>query len=133
MTRKELSQIYYLTQDLERCEKNLAELRVSIQPKSQKITGIPFANTGSKSDPTADTAERIMQCIESIEGYRQAIIIRKATVFEWVNKLEDMFLKQIVQYRCIELLSWDEVAMRIGAGTTADSCRMYFNRNIPKR
>jgi len=133
MTRKELSQVYYLTHDLERCERNLEELRASVQPKSQKITGMPFNNTGTTSDPTGDTVIRITRCIESIEGYKQAILIRKTAIIEWINSLDDPFLRQIVNYRCLELLSWEGVAMRIGSSTTPDACRMYFNRNVQKQ
>lgn len=133
MTRKELSQLYYLEKELRRCEENLAEINESIQAKSQKINGMPFQNTGDASNPVEESVLKLMKAEQALEGYREAILIRKARIYEWITSLDDMILSAIVDYRCIRLMSWEEVASHIGGGNTAESVRKYFVRNIRKK
>lgn len=132
MTRKELSQIYYLDKELKRCEENLAEIRASIQAKTQKITGMPHQNNGGNSNEVEETVFRLLKAEQAVDGYQQAILIRKARILEWLSGLDDILLVQIVDYRCLKLLTWEEVAARVGGGNTAESVRKHFVRNIEK-
>ena len=133
MTRKELSQIYYLDKELKRCEANLAELRASIQAKSQKLTGMPFQNTGTTSNPVEEMVFRLTKAEQAVEGYKEAILIRKARIMEWMSSLDDILLAQIVDFRCLKLMNWNEIADAIGGYNTEDSVKKYFYRNIEKR
>lgn len=132
MNRKELSQLFYLEQELKRCEENLAELRASIKPLAQKITGMPFQNTGETSDPVQKIVFQLMKAEQAVDGYKQAIMIRKAKIYEWIAFLDDALLAQIVDYRCVRLMSWEDVAKKVGGGNTEDSVKKYFYRNIEK-
>jgi len=132
MTQVELKQVYFLNQDIVRCRERIRELRESIQPKSQKASGMPFQNTGETSDPTFDILAQIQHMEWLLEGYIQGIAIKRAEITLWINTLEDPFLRQIINYRCVELMTWEQVAMHIGASASPDACRMYFYRNVPK-
>lgn len=130
MTRKELSQVYYLNKELQQREKQLAELIQASQLKSPQVTGMPFQNTGETSDKVADYAIKLVTYTEQVNAYKQALEIRKMAIDNWVMKLEDSYLRQIIHYRCYDLMSWRRIATIMN--TTEDCIRMYFNRHIPK-
>lgn len=132
MTRKELNQLYYLDKELKRCEENLQFLRDSIHAKSPNYDGMP-KQIGGSSSQVEELVFRLMKAEESVEGYKEAILIRKARILDWLSTLDDILLAQIVDYRCVKLMTWDEVAVHIGGGNTEESVRKYFTRNIPKK
>lgn len=111
-------------------ERQLAELIQSSQVKSPQITGMPFQNTGECSDKVADMAVRIIEYTEQVNAYKMALEIRKQSIDRWVMGLDDSYLRQIVHYRCYELMSWTKIAQMLNS--TPDSIRMYYNRSIPK-
>lgn len=131
MTRHELSQIFYLKKELKRAEEKLEELNASIEAKGQRLTGMPFANTGETSDPVFEAVSRIIKYRDVVQGYKAAIEIRIEEVDRWRMNLEDVFLAQIVEYRCIQCLDWNTVADRIGGGNTEDGCKKYYYRHVP--
>lgn len=127
MTRTDLSQIYFITRELERAERALKELEASISPKSQNMNGMPGGS--GTSDPTATTAIQMALYRDQIEKGRRKLLEKEIQVEEYCESLDDHFLRLIIKYRCVDLMTWGQVAAKIGAGTTADSCRKYFWRN----
>lgn len=132
MTRKELSQVYYLKRECSMWERKLEELMAMTEVKGQEITGMPFNNGGGVSDPVADRVARIVEMQEMIEIFRLNIEAKVWEIERYIMTLDDSLLRQIIEYRCCQLKTWDGVAAAIGYGTTSDSCRMYFNRKFPK-
>lgn len=130
MTRKELSQVYYLDKELRQRERQLQELIEMSQVKSPNYDGMPFQNTGETSDKVAETAIKIVEYTQSVQTYKMALEIRKQAIDRWVMSLEDSYLRQIIHYRCYELMSWTKIASLLNS--TPDSLRMYYNRSIPK-
>lgn len=130
MNRKELSQVYHLNEELKMREKQLNELIQASQISSPQMTGMPFNNTNATSDKVAETAVKIIEYTEQVKVYKEALEIRKQAIDMWSMKLEDSYLRQIVHYRCYEMLSWAKIAQLLNS--TPDALRMYYNRSIPK-
>lgn len=132
MTRKELSQVYYLKKELNMWEQELNNLIASSQIKAQSLDGMPFQNTGDVSDVVANIAIKIIEQTEVVDAARYNVERKIAEIDKYIASLDDSFLKQIINYRCCKCMSWDNVARMIGSGTSAESCRKYFDRKIPK-
>lgn len=130
MTRKKLSQVYFLDKEIKMRERQLAELVQRSQVKSPQITGMPFQNTGEVSDKVMETAIKIITFQEQLEAYKDALQIEKESIERWAMSLDDSYLRQIVHYRCYELMSWTKIAVLLN--TTEGSVKMYYNRSIPK-
>lgn len=109
MTKRELSQLYYLDKDIERERRLLAELEQS----------------GAPDDIIAGTRE-VIRC-----KMREAELMRLRIIRE-IMQIDDAFLRQIFMYRHIDLLSWAAVAVRIGGDNTPDSVRMAHDRYIAR-
>ena len=45
-----------------------------------------------------------------------------------LSELDDSRLRQMIEYRYIENMSWVQVADRMGGNNTADGCRMAVER-----
>ena len=130
MTKKELEEIRWIQQDIERVEMILDELTAKAEPKIRQVDGMPFQNTNNITDPTGDLAVEIDYYLEELRAYKARILRKKAEVELWLNDLDDILLKQIIHLRCVELKQWEDIAIKVGGGNTADSCRMYYNRHI---
>lgn len=98
--------------------------------QSQQITGMPHANTNVPSDPTADAGIKIADIRMQIEYLRERCREEKAKIWAYIIHMEDSRMRQIVMLRCIELLSWEDVADRIGGGNSAATCKMAFYREF---
>ena len=51
---------------------------------------------------------------------------------EFLNGIEDSFIRRIINLRVIEQLSWNKVADKMGGYNTEDSVRMTFERFLKK-
>lgn len=130
MTREEINQIYYIDREIEMWKRQLADLKQGGKIKAQTITGMPHANTNLTADPTGEEAGRILEIEEIIQRKLEQIQEQKKIVYAYIATLEDSLMRQIIMHRCITLCSWQEVAMYVGGGNTADSVRMKFNRHF---
>lgn len=132
MTRKELSQVYFLRKELKMWEQRLEDLRNKSMTGSKQISGMPFANTNQINDTTFETVSRIMELQADIDVFRLTIEIKISEIERFIQTLDDSLLRQIIEYRCCQCKTWEQTAAMIGYGTTAESCRKYFNRRYPK-
>jgi hypothetical protein len=78
--------------------------------------------------PTESQALALADTIEQIRKLEDKITKAKKEAWSYIATLEDPFLRQIIIFRFIDGKSWLEVARNIGGNSTADSCRMAFNR-----
>ena len=131
MTVRELSRLYYLHKLIDRDSEKLAELEAKLQPGGASIDGMPRNHNGENKiesivpliiELKAHIAERQEQCI------REQIEIEK-----YIQTVEDYQIRLIISYRFIDLLSWQQVACRIGGNNTEDSVKKAFYRYIKKQ
>lgn len=130
MTREEVNQIYYIDREIEMWKRQLTDLKQGSKVKAQTVTGMPHANTNLTADPTGEEAGRILEIEEVIQRKLGQIQQQKKKVYAYIAILEDSLMRQIIMHRCITLCSWQEVAMYVGGGNTADSVRKRFNRHF---
>lgn len=50
------------------------------------------------------------------------------TAEEYIQTLPDSHIRRLIRYRCIENLSWQQVAVRMGIKYSAEACRKKFER-----
>lgn len=128
MTRKALSQIYYLQKELQMWEREL-EAITQTAIKSPTLSAEPKA-FGGKSDPTAELAMKQAEIQQLIDALRLNVIRLQKEALDFIKTIDDTLLRQIVEHRCVKCESWNKVAAEIGI--TPDAARMIYNRAIPK-
>lgn len=125
MTRKELSQIYYINKEIEMWERELENV-TSLQ--SPKLDGLP---RGSETgDSTASKALQAAQISETIDGLLARLQLKRKEIYDYIATVDDSLMRQIIMYRCISLCTWEEVAIYVGGGNSADSVRKLFVRFV---
>lgn len=114
MTVKELSQLYWLTREIEADKRRLEELeQVAGAPSVSKLTGMPHSqNNDSKVEKlAAEIAD-----LKTIIAARQIQCIHEQARLErWINGIKDSEIRQIFSLRFTEGLSWLDVADRMTA------------------
>ena len=128
MTKKELSQLYWLRREIQRNKKRLAELEDAATNTAAKMSGLP--GCGGLSDKTALAAE-IADLEAIIEAQQIQAIAEEARLTRYINSVEDSFIRQILTLRYVQGCSWNRVSSEMG-NNTEDSVRMAHNRFLSK-
>ena len=131
VTKEELSQIYYLNKELRMWQKELESLECQSLLRGQQLTGMPFVS--GTADKTGDFATTIADIKNIIIGKQAEIQIQKKKIMTYIEQIEDSCMRQIIFYRCVSCMSWNNVAQEIGGNNTEDSVRMAFNRFFEKK
>lgn len=128
MTRKELSQLYYLNREIEMDKKRLLELEAEAVSISPNLTGMP--RSPGVSDKVGRYAAEIADLKGIIEAKIQQCTYERNRLERYIMDIDDSLLRQIFTYRFINGLPWRQVADSIGGGNTEDGVRMMCNRYI---
>lgn len=126
MNRRDLNQIYYYKQEIKMWEEERRRLKEESEVKSPSLDGMPRSQ--KISDPTGRKGVTLADIDIIIEDLEYRALVKTKEIYEFMRDIDDSMMRQIIKYRCIELLSWKRVAMKIGGGNTEDGVRMAFNR-----
>lgn len=129
LTKKELSQLYYLNREIAQEKRKLAELEAAATDTGAKITGLP--HIGGISDKTA-IAAAIADSRNIIEALTKAAIAEYNRLVRYIASVDDSLMRQILTLRHIDGLSWVAVAMRVGGGNTEASVKMAYSRYLKR-
>lgn len=130
MTLKELSQLYYLTREIESDQKRLDELsRAACAPSTPNLSGMPRAPHGNDSKVERMAAE-IVDLRAIIAARQIQCIHERARLERWISEIPDSLTRQIFLLRFAECLNWAQVAIRIGGGNTIDGVRQRVYRYL---
>lgn len=131
MTKKELSQLYWLNREIEQDKKRLAELETSATNcTTGEITGMPHW-TGNM-DKLGNYAAEIADLKALIELNIQKCWYELNRLNRYIQSVEDSFMRQVLTYRYVNGMSWDQVAFNIGGRNTGDGVRKAHNRFLEK-
>lgn len=132
MTRKELERIFYLKRELRMWERRYNELIADMSQDSVSADGMPYSQTNKITRPTESKAIQIADHAELIRGKAAEIRVAIREVEAFIVGIEDPLVRQIVELRCIELKSWNDIADQCEDGTTAEAVRQTYNRYLKK-
>ena len=141
MTKKELSQLYYLTREIEMLKKQLSDLE---DRQDDYICGTVKASSADYpytlhsitvsgvTDPEATYRRRaeIREIKALISLKIEQCDIEYGRLIRYVNSVDDSLMRQILTYRYINGFNWVQVAMHIGGGNSEDSVRKQHDRYL---
>lgn len=132
MTKKELEQIYYLNNELKMWQDRLADLQADIALSPKVLDGMPHSKTNRTESPTESKAVRLAELSKVIQGKISEIQIAMADIEMYITSIDDSIIRQIVEYRCCYLKSWNEVADHMGDGYSPETVRQIYHRFTKK-
>ncbi len=111
MTKKELSQLYWLNREIEEEKRKLEELIAAASGCTQKITGLPHVGG---VDKTGDMAILIAEQRDLIELKVKQSVIEYNRLNRYIASVEDAQMRMILSLRYVNGLSWQQVVFHIG-------------------
>lgn len=129
MTKKELSQYYWLTKEIEDFERRLACLQEKIMsPHSQILTGMPKG--GAEKDRIGAYIAEIESLKSLIAAKHRECICKRERIEKFIYSIDDPMIRMIFTLRCIDGDSWREVAARMGYKMSEENARQIFYRYL---
>ena len=143
MTKKELSQLYYLSREIDMLKKQLGDLEDRQDDYicgTVKASALDYPYTlhsitvSGASDPQAAYNRRaeIRETKALISLKIEQCDIEYGRLIRYINGVDDSLKRQILTYRYINGFNWTQVAMHIGGGNTADSVKKACYRFLDK-
>ena len=134
MTLVELNRYFDLVSNLARTNELLENLRAAAYPGGQVLTGMPHA-PGVK-DKIGDLAVEIADLETRMEYIEDEIKSQKSIVENFVQTIDDSYMRTLFRLRFERGLSWKEVAFVLGGGNSEEnaknSCYRYLKKIVSK-
>lgn len=121
MTKKELSQLYYLKKEIKEQQKRLSELEALATSCTAKITGLPNGN--GISDKIANYATEIADLKNLIAKNLAKCIEEYKKLTTFINNIEDSQIRLILTLRYINHLTWQKIAFKLN----------FYDESIPRK
>ena len=123
MTRRELSQLYYLRREINSDRERLAKLEAAATSTSPSNGG--GGGSGTPTDRTSLAVEIADETIYDKICREEKELLR---LMNYISGVEDSLTRQILTARFVDNMSWTAVAIRVGGGNTATTVRQRCNR-----
>ena len=126
MTKKELSQLYYLRKEIKEQQKRLSELEALATNCTAKITGLPNGN--GVSDKIANYATEIADLKSLLDLNLKKCFYELNRLDRFISSVNDSEMRIILTLRYSQGLSWQQIAQNMGALGDGSTERKKHNR-----
>ena len=128
MTNTQLKRLYYLNRDIERLTERIQELESVAEGTTQRITGMPHC--AGVNDKVGNSAIKLAALRLKLEATKLDVMGEYIVLNDYIESIDDPLMRQIMQYRHINGLTWEQVADCVGGGMTGESCRKAHYRYL---
>jgi len=126
MTKKELSQLYYLKKEIAHQQSRIAELEALATNCTAKITGLPHST--EFSDKVGINAAGLADLKSMLEKHLKKCVLTILKINNFIQSIDDPLIRMIITHRYINRYSWKRTAREIGGGNTVHGLIMSLNR-----
>ena len=131
MTKKELSQLYYLKKEIKEQQRRIAELEAAATNCSTKITGLPSGK--GISDKIGNYAAQIADLKALLALNLKKCFYEFNRLNRYIEEVEEPLIKQIMIYRFENQMSWMQIEKAMGGKNRAESLRKKLYRYLKKK
>lgn len=128
MTKKELSQLYYLKKEIKEQQRRLQELEAAAAGCTAKITGLPSGD--GISDRIGEYAAQIADLQALLDLNIKKCFYELSRLNRYIQSVKDPLTKQIMIYRFINGYSWRKIAFQVGGNNSVDSVKKRLYRYL---
>ena len=121
MTRERLQRYSKLTHDIVRRKERIETLTSIAEGTTSHITGMPGRCNGN--DKVGTVALELITLRAELEVLLIQSENEYVEITRYIESIDDPKMRQILQYKRVNGLPWEQVAECIGGGITGESCR----------
>lgn len=122
MTKKELSQLFWLNREISEEKRKLMELEAAAEGGTAKITGMPHAS--GVSNQVERYSIEIAELRDIIDAKIKIAWHELNRLNRYIESVDDPQMRLILSLRFVNGLPWEQVAASIGGGNTANGVQM---------
>lgn len=126
MTKKELSQIYYLNREIEEQQRRLTELEDLATSCTAHITGMPRGTNWN--DKIGRYAAEIADLKGLLDLNLKKCFYELNRLNRYVESVTDSQMRMILSLRYVNGLNWEQVAISISSCISGESIRKAHDR-----
>lgn len=130
VTKKELSQLYYLNREIEELQRRIEELECTATSTTSPITGMPSVHT--VRDKLGDYAAEIADLKGILDLNMKKCFYEFNRLNRYIQGLGDSEMRMILSLRYVNGLSWQQIAFSIGGGNSEDGVKKKAYRFLKK-
>lgn len=129
MTKKELSQLYWLNREIEMDKRRLEELEaLATSTGTQNLDGMPHMS--GYGDALARCVAELVDLKAIIAAKQQQCVYERNRLERYINSIEDSVTRQIFKARFVDGLNWDDTAAALGGYNTPEGVRKRVYRYL---
>ena len=98
--------------------------------KSPTISDMP---KGEQKFDISDYVSAIADYEAVIRGLLAKVQIQRKKIIEYIEGVDDSLMKQIIFYRCVSCMTWQEVADAVGGNNTENSVKKAYSRFLAEK
>jgi hypothetical protein len=138
MTREKLEEVYLLNKELEMWKQRRKNIHMSINSQVKILDGMPHSQTNVVKKPVEDAAVRISTDLaridKKISEQIRKIEAAKIEVEEYILTINRPLLRMIVEYRCVQNMTWREIGKKVNYDASAARRKyMSFLYSLPAK
>ena len=126
MTKKELSQLYYLKKEIKEQQRRITELEAAATKCTANISGIPSGK--GISDKVGQYAAQIADLKAILDLNIKKCFYELNRLTRYIESIEDSEMKLIFSFRYIQNMSWYEISKNLGSLGDGSTERKKHNR-----
>lgn len=129
MTLKELNRIKNLKCAIANMEERIARINSRLYPGGGSVDGMPHGS-GDVHSTVDDTAIKRIELAERLEKLRKQYLDELETAMDFIESIDNLFVREIFMQRFVDGRSWAAVATRLGttAGSAQELCYRYLKK-----
>lgn len=131
MTIKELSKLYYIQKEINLIDEKIKKIDSNLISVTQKFSDMP--KSGGISDKIGKLTTELIYQKEILAIKKMQYTAEENRLVEYINSIDDSFIRLIFNLRFIELKTWNEVATTIGGNNTENSVKKQCYRFLSKK
>lgn len=130
MTKKDLSQLYYLKKEIKEQQKRITELESIATNCGAKLTGLPSGK--GISDKIGNYAAQIADLKALLDLNLKKYFYELSRIERFIQSVDDPLVRQIMVYRFEKCMNWGQIAVAIGGNNSTESLRKKLYRYLRK-
>lgn len=110
-------------------ERKLSEMKYKSLVSSPTANGMP-GSKNVESDKIGKIISEENEIELIISGLMAKAEVERRRIMNYIDSIEDSLIRQIVQYRNIELKKWNEIANLIGGNNNENNIKQMYHRYL---